>query len=46
VPLRTLEHEEDLGALVANAHKEIARSQASLSVHAKCSVVMETLLRR
>jgi hypothetical protein len=32
--------------LVANAHKEISKQQASLSVHAKCSVVVEVLLKR
>jgi hypothetical protein len=46
IPLQTMEAEDDLEVLVANAHKEIAKHQASLCVHAKCSVVIEVLLRR
>ena len=38
--------DDDVEILVANAHREIAKQQASLSVHAKCSVVIEVLLRR
>jgi hypothetical protein len=46
IPLQTMEAEDDLEVLVTNAHREIAKHQASLSVHAKCSVVIEVLLRR